>query len=267
MSNDNTNFSDESKDRAPSEAGVFPIYKYPGETLAELLKRFKIEQSLDESISVTYAGRLDPMADGLVLLLVGEKCKEKDSFLGLDKTYIFEILFGVSTDTFDMLGLIADTKSVLPTDVEIKNALIEIKNKKTFSYPAFSSRPVDGLPLFTHAKAGTLPEVLPEIKAEIHSIVLQNTKMITFKEAVEKSIEIIEKVEGDFRQKEIVEGWRKFLEEKKDSKCVIATCEATVSSGVYIRSIALEVGKMIGIPALAYSITRTSVGGYKTKKQ
>lgn len=242
--------------------GVFTIYKHPGETLSVLLERFRSEQSLDSELPITYAGRLDPMADGLVLLLTGEKCKEKDSFLGLDKAYTFEVLFGVSTDTFDMLGLITETKTSVPDEDGIKKSLEEIKNKKTFSYPPFSSKPVDGAPLFMHAKAGTLPEEMPEIKGEIHSIVLQNTKMIPLKEAVEKSIEIINTVGGDFRQEEIVKGWEKSLSEQKNDKCVIATCEATVSSGVYIRSIAVEIGKTLDVPALAYSITRTSVGEY-----
>jgi tRNA pseudouridine(55) synthase len=248
--------------QSQDKEGVFTIYKAPGETLAMLVERFRSEQSLDPKVPITYAGRLDPMADGLVLLLVGETCKEKDSFLGLDKTYTFEVLFGVSADTFDMLGLIDETKESIPIEEEIKTALLEIKNKTLFSYPPFSSKPVDGTPLFMHAKAGTLPDELPKIKGEIKSILFKNVRTENFKDVVEKSIEIINTVEGDFRQKEIVEGWIKFLGESKNEKCVIATCEATVSSGVYIRSIAVELGKTLDTPALAYSITRTSIGKY-----
>jgi tRNA pseudouridine55 synthase len=144
--------------------GVFPIYKKAGETLAELLIRFRQELLLSPVVPVTYAGRLDPMAEGLVLLLVGTYCKRKDEFLGLDKAYTFEVLFGVATDSYDMLGLITDTKEILPTEEEIQKAISEIKNKTIFSYPPFSSKPVDGVPLFTHAKEGALPEILPEIK-------------------------------------------------------------------------------------------------------
>jgi tRNA pseudouridine55 synthase len=218
---------------------------------------------LSPVVPVTYAGRLDPMAEGLVLLLVGTYCKRKDEFLGLDKAYTFEVLFGVATDSYDMLGLITDTKEILPTEEEIQKAISEIKNKTIFSYPPFSSKPVDGVPLFTHAKEGTLPEEMPEIRGEIKNIVLKNIRTENFGEIIKKSIEIIKLVKGDFRQEECMEGWQKFLEKTKDKDCVVATCEATVSSGIYIRGIAVELGKTLDTPALAYTIERTEVGEYK----
>lgn len=244
------------------ESRVFPIYKHAGETLAVLVERFRKEQALGENVPITYAGRLDPMADGLVLLLTGEACKDKDSYLGLDKTYTFEVLFGVSTDTFDMLGLITDTKDAKPTEAEIQEAINVVSQRTSFSYPPFSSKPVGGIPLFEHAKAGTLPDVMPSIKGEIKSLILKEYKVVTFGEAVNKSLEIVRKVEGDFRQKEIVEGWQNFLKDMENEKCVLVTLETSVSSGVYVRSIAVSIGESLGVPSLAYSITRTKVGEY-----
>jgi tRNA pseudouridine(55) synthase len=263
LSYHNNNFLPESKDDLLVQVGIFTIYKYSGETLSSLLERFRLEQNLDSKLPVTYAGRLDPMAEGLVLLLTGEKCKEKDSFLGLDKTYVFEILFGVSTDTFDMLGIIDETKEITVTEQEVLKSLEKIKNKISFAYPPFSSKPFEGKPLFIHAKEGTLPKELPEIKGEIKEISLKNLRTESFKDVIERSIEIIKNVQGDFRQEEILEGWRKFLDENENKECFIAKCEATVSSGIYIRSIAVEVGKILDAPSLAYSIKRTSVGKYK----
>lgn len=247
--------------------GIFPIYKKAGETLAALLDRFREKQNLATDLPITYAGRLDPMADGLVLLLTGETCKEKDSFLKLDKTYSFEVLFGVATDSFDMLGLITDTRDALPSEEETQKALLEIKNRTVFSYPPFSSKPVDGQPLFMHAKEGTLPEELPIIEGEIKSLILKEYKTTTFGAMIEKSLEVIKIVEGDFRQTEIREGWKKFLKESGDKMCVIAICEATVSSGIYIRTLAVEVGKVLSAPAFAYRITRTKVGEYNLKNK
>ena len=238
------------------EAGVFLIYKKPGETLAVLVERFRFENNISKDTPVTYAGRLDPMAEGLVLLLTSEACKRKEEFLGLGKTYVFEVLFGVATDTFDMLGKIISSLDFLPTEEQISESLEKIKNTKSFSYPPFSSKPVDGLPLFVHAKAGTLPSELPLVDGEIKEINLKNLRTAYLPEAIKEKIEIIQKVEGDFRQKEIIEGWQKFLESKKNSRCMVATFEATVSSGVYIRTLST----MFDGPALAYSIERTKVG-------
>lgn len=246
-----------------SVSGIFPIYKKAGETLAVLLDRFRSEQVFDKNIPITYAGRLDPMAEGLVLLLVGEKCKEKDSFNALEKTYEFEVLFGVSTDSFDMLGLIEVVQSCNPSSAEVMSAIENIKDMKEFFYPPFSSKPVDGVPLFAHAKRGSLPENLPSIKGEIKELILKNVKEVSFGEAILRSLNIIEKVEGDFRQEEIAKSWNKFLENKNSEACTIATLEATVTSGVYVRTIATLIGEYLRVPALAYSIKRIRVGEYK----
>ena len=82
------------------------LYKKIGETPLECLNRFKVENSEYESLPMTYAGRLDPMAEGLLLVLVGEECKKKEDYLYLSKEYEIEVLFGFETDTADVLGKI-----------------------------------------------------------------------------------------------------------------------------------------------------------------
>ena len=241
------------------EEGLFLIYKNPGETLASLVERFRSQQNILKNTPITYAGRLDPMAEGLVLLLTGEACKRKDEFLGLDKTYVFEVLFGVATDSFDMLGLVTETKEYLPTEDKLIKSLEKIKDTKTFSYPPFSSKPIDGKQLFVHAKAGTLPKEMPTMEGEIKEIYLKSLRTASLSEAIKEKIEIIQKVEGDFRQKEIIESWQKLIDQLDNKKYLVATFEAVVSSGVYIRTLAT----MFGGPALAYSIKRTKVGEYK----
>ncbi len=257
MSKHHTNFSPKSKDGLSAQEGIFPIYKKAGETLAELILRFRQEQSLSGDLPITYAGRLDPMADGLVLLLTGEMCKQKDNFLGLDKTYVFEVLFGVSTDTFDMLGIVTESSEYIPTEEQIKSSIEKIKNTKEFPYPPFSSKPVNGKPLFVHAKEGTLPKQMPTIKGVVDSSILQNTRVIRMEDAVREKIEIVKKVQGDFRQKEIIDSWNKILEKYPNRKCLIATFEATVSSGIYIRTLANIFG------GLAYSIKRVRIGDFE----
>src|SRR5690348_16589190 len=57
---------------------------------------------------IGYAGRLDPMAEGLLLLLVGDENKQRVSYEKLAKVYSVELLFGFATDSHDILGLITD---------------------------------------------------------------------------------------------------------------------------------------------------------------
>ena len=89
---------------------VLKLNKKPGETPLECLNRFKVDNPEYEGEKMTYAGRLDPLASGVLLVLVGEECKKKEKYLGLDKEYELTILFGFSTDSHDVLGLIEDKK-------------------------------------------------------------------------------------------------------------------------------------------------------------
>ncbi len=240
---------------------VYEIWKERAETLAVLLKRFKKENEIDENQPVTYAGRLDPMAEGIVVMLVGDAVYEKEKFSGLDKTYTFTILLGISTDTYDVLGTI--TNNQIPiikriTKEDIEKVVEKIKTKQ-LPYPLYSSKPVDGKPLFIHAREGNTPENIPLQRGKIREIDLEKIEQISLSEIATDIINDIKKVRGDFRQGEILESWKQLVAEHPDTQVTITTLEATVESGVYIRSIAHEIGKELGVGAIAYSIARSTV--------
>ena len=75
-------------------------YKPIGETPLENLKKIKEEKKITNKCC--YAGRLDPMAHGLMIYLVDKECKKINNYLGLDKTYKFKRHFGINTDTYDI---------------------------------------------------------------------------------------------------------------------------------------------------------------------
>ncbi|MBU4536810.1 hypothetical protein KJ603_02105, partial [Patescibacteria group bacterium] len=85
---------------------ILKLYKRISETPLESIQQWKKEnpEYIDEKM--TYAGRLDPMAEGELLVLVGEECKKKEEYLRLDKEYEVDILFGFETDSYDILGII-----------------------------------------------------------------------------------------------------------------------------------------------------------------
>ncbi len=248
----------ENRQRTP---GMFEVGKERGETLAALVKRFRVEQKIDPTIPITYAGRLDPMAEGIVILLTGDACKEKNKYSSLSKTYEFTVLFGVSTDTYDVLGKITDVK--LPIEKTLREEEIKVAIQKASQspllYPPYSSKPFEGKPLFMHAREGTLPSVLPLQNSTVVSIDLVSMKEETFSHLVEGIVSDIQKVEGDFRQDEIISKWIDIGKKYGATPVTLVSIRATVASGTYIRSIAHEIGKILGIPALAYSITRTEI--------
>ena len=89
---------------------VLKLEKKPGETPLECIRRFQAENPEYEGEKMTYAGRLDPLATGVLLVLTGEECKQKEKYLGLDKEYELIILFGFGTDSMDLLGMVEEKK-------------------------------------------------------------------------------------------------------------------------------------------------------------
>ena len=82
------------------------IYKPIGVTPVQLVEKYKKENSIDEKVS--FAGRLDPMASGLMIILTNEHCLQQNNFHNFSKIYEFKIAIGLSTDTYDILGLITN---------------------------------------------------------------------------------------------------------------------------------------------------------------
>lgn len=237
-------------------------YKQLGETPLEALERIRVERGIPINVPMTYAGRLDPMAEGLLLILVGEECKNKDNYLGLDKEYEVEVLFGFETDTGDTLGKVKDQKSEVKTEIQkskVEEILKTFIGKSVQEYPAYSSKTANGVQLHTLANKGELPDKMPTREVEIYSIdILEEREMGG--DALLKEIKArVKKVNGDFRQKEIIELWDKNLKDKKDSFKIIKI-KVKCSSGTYMRSLAHNLGSTLGVPALAYSIKRIKIG-------
>lgn len=235
------------------------------ETLAETLKRFRFEKPEFETEKVTYAGRLDPMAEGLLILLTGGDVHKKDEFLGLDKVYEIDFIFGPSTDTYDILGLVNNSSDDL-IQVDIDNlgkALREQIKSYQQSYPPYSSKPVNGKPLFMWAREDKLDEIkIPHKNVEVYNVKyagLQQQDTNLFKE---KIIHDIESVKGDFRQDEIINFWHNYFQAQKNDNICIYRIRVHASSGTYMRSIVQNLGQFFATQACTVKITRVSVGNY-----
>jgi len=263
------------------QKGIITMYKQIGETPLECLKRARILHHIHDSLPMTYAGRLDPMAEGLLIILVGEECKNKQKYLNLDKTYEFEILAGFSTDTYDLLGKVTSPEIVFERSSDLLSdfqsagqtvpktisgfvpTLTSFVGTFTQSYPAFSSKTVDGNQLFQLAKDDQLPGGLPEHEVTIYKLQCTNT-IILKKEVLHKEIlQRIAKVAGDFRQIEIIKIWDEVFEKIKQKEFQILSCVVECSSGTYIRQLVDDISDRIDLPLVTYSIKRTRVGDYK----
>lgn len=246
---------------------VLNVYKPIGLTTFGLIQRLRQVYPQYAQATLGFAGRLDPMAEGVVLILVGEENNHREKYLGLDKEYVFEVLFGFATDTFDALGLISEIKDFESERLSnIKKVLRKYQGEFVQVFPPYSSKHVEGKALFQWAAEGRLHEIrMPQAQRTVHSLELLTTSSIE-KAVLRARIETnISKVKGLFRQKEIIANWKEVLQKESRENYTIAHVGAVVSSGTYIRSLAQEIGKEMGSAALALSIKRTRVGEYREK--
>lgn len=236
-------------------AKVWLLSKQVGETPLEALDRLRgVKPKLREA-KLTYAGRLDPLASGLLLVLSGEDCKQKDNYLGLSKTYQVEILFGVATDSHDVLGKITKTKLISSTEFayvqkKLNDIFIKLVGKKYQEYPKYSTPKIAGKKQFGK-------------EVEIFSIAKSSTRKIKADKLLKEVGKKINLVTGDFRQAIILKKWQSFLVKNLNHDFYLAKVTVKAGSGTYMRLLAHNLGRELKIPALAYSIHRTQVGPYR----
>lgn len=242
--------------------GLVNVYKKRGETPLETLGRLKERYPKYALSRMTYAGRLDPLAEGVLLVLMGEKVHEKETYLALHKTYEVEILVGVGTDSFDLMGVIEGVGKDTERG-EIEKALMPEVGERDRAYPPFSSKPVDGKPLFMHARRKSLTqEMLPKRRSTIEKIEIAGWSVVSGENVARVAEREIAKVSGDFRQEEIIRGWKDFSRQYGSRSFAVVRLVVSCGSGVYMRSLADQVGKSVKTPCLAFSIIRTRVGRY-----
>ena len=250
------------------------LNKKVGETPLEVLEQFKRENVEYAAVPMAYAGRLDPLASGKLLVLVGHECKNQEKYRNLDKEYEVEIAFGISSDSGDLLGLIDFDSSFNKDSEKFRfGKFSKFVGKHSWKYPPFSSKTVDGLPLFQYALQGRLDEIeIPSKDIEIFEMELLGEEYVdaeTFVFNALKKVDSIKPVEqhqkalgNDFRRDEIRKRYRQ-MQGNAPREIVIMKIRCICSSGTYMRTLAEKIGEELGTKALAYSIYRTKIGTYK----
>lgn len=250
------------------------LNKKVGETPLMAVQAWK-EQNRDYAdIPACYAGRLDPMASGKLLVLVGGECKRQSTYRDLDKEYEIEVLLSVGSDTGDVLGMPAYTDAEVPaTESAIAEVLRKERGAHLRAYPAFSSKTVNGKPLFLHALEGSLPSlVVPEHVERIYRTRHRGSYTISCAElearisasldTVPRTDEPSKRLGEDFRVDAIRAHWELLFKSARERQFTVLRLRVTCASGTYMRSLAGRIGAALGTTALALSIRRTKIGTY-----
>ena len=119
---------------------------------------------------VGHSGTLDPLATGVLVVGVGKATKLLNYLENHEKTYVAEALFGIQTDSYDILGNVLNTDpNSTPTDNDIDEKLLILKEQTTQIPPIYSAIKVNGKKLYDYAKNGEMVEILPR-NIKIHSL-------------------------------------------------------------------------------------------------
>ncbi|MDP2816154.1 MAG: hypothetical protein Q8O19_05700 [Rectinemataceae bacterium] len=250
------------------------LNKVLGQTPLQALEAWKLEHPLYKDIPATYAGRLDPMATGKLLVLLGDECKKQEKYRNLDKEYEVEVLLDFSTDTGDVLGMPTYANTItLPSKNDVIRAVRAEIGAKEVPYPAFSSKTVNGKPLFLYALEGTLDSIsIPTHEEKAYAITQIGTHTVGIDDVKKKVVDILscaprtnepsKELGADFRQDEISSLWQSTLTAIEDRTFMVLTVKVTCASGTYMRSLAERIGTHLGTKATTLSIHRTRVGKY-----
>ena len=236
---------------------MYIVYKHIGETPLQCIQRlFDTARN-----SYTYAGRLDPMAEGLLLILENEECERAREYYHLAKTYEYSFIVGVSTDSYDCLGRITAVKYPdNPLDEKVERSVGSLTGSHTLPYPPYSSKTVDGIPLFAYARQNKLHTItIPTNTVQITEHMLTDVHATTIRALVKDTAKHIQKVQGDFRQEEVLRDWRALSDQ------VLRQYSAfiTTSGGTYVRAVVNAIGSQIGYPTVTTHIKRTKIGEWE----
>lgn len=118
---------------------------------------------------VGHAGTLDPLATGLLVILVGDYCKRAAEYTKLDKIYEVSLELGKTSSTEDAEGDLTSVSSRQPADLEIQETIQSFVGAYNQTPPAFSAIKIDGQRAYKLARAGKAPEMKAR-PVTIHSI-------------------------------------------------------------------------------------------------
>jgi tRNA pseudouridine55 synthase len=171
---------------------------------------------------IGHLGTLDPLATGVLPVLLGKYTRLAQFFGPLPKTYTGTIRFGFATDTYDADGVPVAPAAMgvpLPSNQEIQAAAALFRGQVEQTPPPFSAKKVDGKPAYKSARRG-------------ESVVLKPVSLLI----------------------------EEFVVGERQGECAEFTIR--ISSGGYVRSVAHDMGKALGCGAHLARLRRVAAGPF-----
>lgn len=201
--------------------GILLVDKPEGWTSHDVVAKVRgiIKAETGQKVKIGHTGTLDPMATGLMILVLGKYTKRAGEFSKLDKTYEVELTLGQESTTADNEGELTQISDKQPSLEEIGDVLKSFKGQISQTPPIYSAIKVAGQRAYKLARAGKDVQIEPR-QVIIHSIT---------------NIEY---------------------------KYPLVSFVTEVSSGTYIRSLAVNIGQKLGTGAYTSALKRTKIANY-----
>jgi tRNA pseudouridine55 synthase len=207
-------------------SGVLVIDKTEGPTSHDLVKFAR--RALGES-RIGHTGTLDPMATGVLPLVIGRATRLAQFLTASDKTYEATITFGRTTDTCDATGTTIASSEHRPTRDALDAALAAFQGTFEQTPPAFSAKNIDGERSYEiarkNARKGIGPGAPPPQRAKAVSVSVKRLEVLAF--------------DGE-----------------------TARLEMQVTAGFYVRSLAQDLGEALECGAVLSALRRTRSGDF-----
>lgn len=203
--------------------GILVIDKPEGLTSFDVVD--KVRRALHVK-KVGHTGTLDPMATGVLPILLGSATKLSPFLMDSKKEYIATMLLGQSTDTLDITGTL--TEQVDPAEIQITEAAVRAAMGKFTGEilqepPMYSALKKDGKRLYDLARQGITLEL------EKRPVTIYELELLSF-------------------------------------ELPYLTFRAVTSKGTYIRSLIRDLGRELGVPAVMSALRRTMTGGFRIEE-
>ena len=146
--------------------GILIVNKSEGFTSRDVVNKLS---KIFNTKKIGHTGTLDPIAKGVLVVVIGKYTKLCEDLTQTFKEYIATFKLGILTDTLDITGKILDEKDVTVTEEEIRNVIASYKCVYDQEVPIFSSVKINGRKLYEYARNGE-NVVLPKRKVDIKNI-------------------------------------------------------------------------------------------------
>ncbi|MEX2144951.1 MAG: tRNA pseudouridine(55) synthase TruB [Candidatus Spechtbacterales bacterium] len=237
------------------------INKKPGPTSHDIVDEIR---KLTKEKRVGHAGTLDPFAEGLLIVLVGrEETRKQAEFLNMDKTYEAVFILGEERDTDDITGRVRDA-GTSETSSRVSQSDFSSENPPL---------PLSGKSRKSGNQAFPLPRATRDKVSEVLALKEIKNALKRFEGEIEQMPPAYsaKKIKG----KKAYELARRGKEPKLHAKRVKIyeikllnytwpelKIRTTVSSGTYIRALARDIGRELGVGAYVKELKRTHIGKY-----